>query len=94
MTLEQKECEVIKKLSVVASSLVLAGVLSVSLGLPSAHAAAKKVDCDAVMAGLSGGKKPKEVAKDLGISISSVRRCRRKAAKASGPKANPAPSPK
>jgi hypothetical protein len=42
------------------------------------HAAAKKVDCDAVMQELGSGKKAKEVAADQKISTSSVYRCKSK----------------
>src|SRR5882757_1881229 len=47
----------------------------------SAHPtyAADKVDCNAVMNELNSGKHPKEVAKDLSISTSSVHRCERHA---------------
>ena len=84
-----------------------AGVIGITIGvamsIPPAHAAGKtKVDCDAVMQELNGGKKAKEVAKDLNISASSVYRCKRKevaAAKAASkagnePAAKPAASPK
>ena|SRR5579863_8481718 len=44
------------------------------------HAAfAAKVDCDKVMEEINGGKHSKEVAKDMGISVSSVSRCKHKA---------------
>lgn len=68
----------IKKFVAVATTLALATVMSFALTIPKAHAAGK-VDCDKVMEELNAGKKPKEVAKDLGISVSSVRKCRRKA---------------
>ena len=42
---------------------------------PAHHA---KIDCDQVMSELGGGKKPKEVAEDMKISVSSVYRCRKK----------------
>lgn len=46
---------------------------------PTAKVWAHKVDCAKVMTELRTGKKPKVVASDLGISRSSVYRCRRKA---------------
>jgi hypothetical protein len=42
------------------------------------HAAAKKVDCDAVMRELGSGKKAKDIAADQKISTSSVYRCKSK----------------
>ena len=86
---------------------VAAIVLGIAMGLatlvPSAYAKSK-VDCDAVMSELNGGKKPKEVATDMKISASSVYRCKKKAkaadttaAKAGGeasPAASPAAAPK
>ena len=69
-----------KKIVLVATNLALAALVTLALSLPSAHAAAKKkVDCDQVMSELNAGKKPKEVARDLSISTSSVYRCRKKA---------------
>jgi len=58
----------------------VAGVaIGVAMGLPSAYAAAKtKVDCDAVMKEVNGGKKAKEIAKDMSISTSSVYRCKKR----------------
>lgn len=72
-----------KKVSTGIASIVLGAVLGIAMSIPSAYAATKhKVDCDAVMQELNSGKKPKEVAKDQNISISSVRRCKAKAKKA------------
>lgn len=69
-----------KKVAMMAASMALvAGLATI---VPSAYAARKKVDCGQVMQELNSGKKPKEVAKDLKISVSSVGRCRRKAKKA------------
>ena len=45
---------------------------------PPIYAAAKKVDCDAVMQELGSGKKAKQVAVDQKISPSSVYRCKSK----------------
>jgi hypothetical protein len=61
---------------------------------PMSQAAAGKVNCDAVMKELNAGKKPRQVAQDLSISVSSVYRCRRRArAHAGKPTASPAASP-
>ena len=78
-----------KRFAVVASSLTLAVLVSVALSVASAHAAGK-VDCDKVMSELGEGKKNKEVAKDLGISTSSVSRCKKKAKAMASPGASPA----
>lgn len=81
------------KLLVRAGALTLALTIGLSLSVASAHAAKKKVDCDAVMSELNAGKKPRVVAKDLGISVSSVRRCKKKAAAAgASPSAASSPS--
>jgi len=78
-----------------------AGALGVAIGAassaPSAYAAAKaKVDCDAVMKEVNGGKKTKEIAKDMNISTSSVYRCKKKevAAAKAAPKAGNEPAAK
>jgi len=42
---------------------------------PARHA---KIDCEQVMSELGSGKKPKEVAESMKISVSSVYRCRKK----------------
>jgi transposase len=74
-----------KKFRITAASVLAALVLGFVLALPSANAATRnKVDCDKVMSELGAGKKAKEVAKDLGISASSVYRCKKKAAAAAG----------
>jgi hypothetical protein len=73
---------VLKRIVVQATTLALALLVGVALTVSSAHATAgKKVDCDQVMSELNGGKKAKEVAKDLSISTSSVYRCRKKSQK-------------
>jgi hypothetical protein len=66
---------VIKKIAVVAASAMLMATVFVN----TRPAYAAKVDCDAVMNEINSGKKPKEVAKDLSISTSSVYRCKRAA---------------
>jgi len=71
-----------KKLALVASFAV-AAALSLQFGLSNAYAA-NKINCAQVMTELQGGKKVAEVAKDMKISKSSVYRCRKAAAKASG----------
>ncbi len=81
----------IKKLAVVVVSLAFALMVGFALSVPTARAAGKKVDCDQVMSELNSGKKPKEVAKDLKISVSSVYKCRRQA-KAAAKKAKEAPT--
>jgi DNA-binding NarL/FixJ family response regulator len=42
---------------------------------PARHA---RIDCEQVMSELGSGKKPKEVAESMKISVSSVYRCRKK----------------
>lgn len=68
-----------KRIAMALAAGVTGLAISISFGVPSTYAAAKtKVDCDAVMKEISGGKKPKQVAKDMSISASSVYRCRKK----------------
>jgi|GEM_PF-6822856 len=69
----------------------LLALLMLALLLPAAslQAARHKVDCRQVMAALDQGQKPKAVAKTMGISTSSVYRCRRLSRAAS----KPAPPP-
>jgi len=94
-----------KRLVTTAAAIVIALAMGVATIVPSAYAAGKsKVDCDAVMNELNSGKKAKEVAKDLNISVSSVYRCKKKSknaekaekpgSEASSPAASPAASPK
>lgn len=71
-----------KRLVMVAASVFLALALGLATAVPSVYAARHKVDCSKVMQELNSGKKPKQVAKDLKISRSSVYRCRRTARKA------------
>lgn len=70
------------KVSKAIAAIALGLALGVAMSVPVANAAKHKVDCDAVMQELNSGKKAKEVAKDLNISVSSVRRCKAKAKKA------------
>jgi hypothetical protein len=70
-----------------AAGLVLPGVsfaqtatgVSVPAGTKTATSARhSKIDCDQVMSELNTGKKQKEVAADMKISVSSVSRCKKK----------------
>ncbi len=71
-----------KKLILVTAAFLFVVTVGFELGSADACAATKKIDCTKVMSELQGGKKVKEVAKDMSISTSSVYRCR-KMAKAS-----------
>ena len=75
-----------KKLVPVMAALLFVVTAGFELGSANAYAATKRIDCTKVMAGLQGGKKVKDVAKDMSISTSSVYRCR-KMSKASTGKA-------
>src|SRR6266851_9695323 len=77
---------VTKKLLPVLAAFLFVITIGFELGSANAYAATKKIDCTKVMSELQGGKKVKEVAKDMSISTSSVYRCR-KMAKASTGKA-------
>jgi hypothetical protein len=59
------------------AAFLFALTVGFELGSANAYAATKKVDCTKVMSELQGGKKVKEVAKDMSISTSSVYRCRK-----------------
>ena len=65
------------KIKVVVGGFAVAVMLGAML--PATAHARHKVDCSKVMDELSSGKKTKEVATDLHISRSSVRRCAKKA---------------
>ncbi len=89
-----------KKVARFVVALVLAVALGGAFSASQVLAAGHKVDCNKVMQELKAGKKPKDVAKDLKISRSSVYRCRRrerlaekKASKAAKPAASPAGAP-
>jgi hypothetical protein len=91
-----------KKFVMRATPIGLAMAIGIAMSIPSAYAAGKsKIDCDAVMQELNGGKKAKEVATDMKISTSSVYKCKKKemaaaktASKAGNePGASPAASP-
>jgi len=81
---------VLKKIALGATGLLF--VVSMALEFCATRAYAAKVDCDKVMAEVNAGKKGTEVAKDLGISPSSVYRCKKKA-KAGGASAAASSSP-
>lgn len=69
-----------KKIKVAVGGLAIAMMVGAMLPVSTAFASHRhKVDCAKVMEELNSGKKTKEVAKDLHISRSSVRRCARKA---------------
>ncbi len=70
-----------RKFAIAAASVALAAIMAIGFSTPAAFAASK-VDCEAVMSALNSGKKPKEVATDMKISVSSVYRCRRHAREA------------
>lgn len=70
-----------KKFAMAAASTTLAATMALAFSVPSAYAASK-VDCDAVMTALNGGKSAKDVASDMSISVHSVYRCKHKAARA------------
>ena len=65
------------KIKVVVGGFAVAVMLGAML--PTTAHARHKVDCSKVMDELNSGKKTKEVASDLHISKSSVRRCAKKA---------------
>jgi predicted transcriptional regulator len=79
-----------KKKLVLVASFAVVSALALQLGLANVYAA-NKIDCAQVMTELQSGKKVSEVAKDMKISKSSVYRCRKAAAKASGGMETPAP---
>jgi hypothetical protein len=78
------------KIKVAVGGFAVAVMLGAMLPASGALAARHKVDCSKVMDELNSGKKTKEVAKDLHISTSSVRRCAKKAKAEGGTMASPA----
>jgi hypothetical protein len=78
------------KIKVAVGGFAVAVMLGAMLPASGALAAKHKVDCDKVMDEINGGKSVKEVAKDLHISRSSVRRCEKKAKAEGGTMASPA----
>jgi hypothetical protein len=79
-----------RRISAYVCGLALAAALILAL---HGIAGATKVDCDKVMAALAAGNKPKAVALELDISVSSVHRCRSKAKQAASAPAAPAAKP-
>ena len=75
-----------RKLLPVMAAFLFVVTVGFVRGSANAYAAAKRIDCNQVMSKLQGGKKVKDVAKDMSISTSSVYRCR-KMSKASTGKA-------
>ncbi|HUY17992.1 MAG TPA: hypothetical protein VMV15_02090 [Candidatus Binataceae bacterium] len=75
-----------KKLATIGACLAISSVMALGVAFsPSAYAMrGVRVDCSKVMKDLNGGKKPKEVAAGMKISISSVYKCRRRARQAAG----------
>jgi hypothetical protein len=74
---------VMKKIALAAASAMLVTTI-IGFGSSARPAyAAAKVDCDAVMNEINGGKHEKEVAKDLSTTLYQVRKCKRKAKAAS-----------
>jgi hypothetical protein len=68
-----------KKIAMAAAASAFGIAIGLAMSIPSAYAAGKsKVDCDAVMQALNGGKKAKQVATDMKISPTSVYRCKKK----------------
>ena len=72
-----------KKIVLGAAGLLF--IASAGLEFGATRAYAKKVDCAKVMEEVGAGKKAREIAKDLGISTSSVYRCKKKAKAAASP---------
>ena len=77
------------KMKAAVGGFAVAIMLGAMLPTPNAYARRHKVDCSKVMEELNSGKKVSEVAKDLHISRSSVRRCKKAAAAEGGAEASP-----
>jgi hypothetical protein len=78
------------KMKAAVGGFAVAVMLGAMLPASGAWAARHKVDCSKVMDEVNGGKKVKEVATDLHISSSSVRRCIKKSKAEGGAMASPA----
>jgi hypothetical protein len=78
------------KMKAAVGGFAVAVMLGAMLPASGALAARHKVDCSKVMDEVNSGKKTKEVAADLHISSSSVRRCVKKSKTAGGTMASPA----
>jgi hypothetical protein len=84
-----------KNAVIMGASMMLALALGIATSIPCAQAAmGKKADCGQVMQELNSGKKPKEVAKAMSISVGTVYRCRKreKAAQTAAAKAGNQPN--
>jgi transposase-like protein len=68
---------VTSKLIPAMAAVLFVVAVGLVLGSANASAATKRIDCNQVMSKLQGGKKVKDVAKDMNISTSSVYRCRK-----------------
>jgi hypothetical protein len=66
-----------KRVAIVAASALIGAAFVFAAGVSTSYAA--KVDCSKVMDELNSGKSAKDVATDLGVSTSSVYRCKRHA---------------
>jgi hypothetical protein len=67
-----------KRLTIVAGSALMGAAFLFAAGVHTSYAATK-VDCGKVMDEVNAGKSAKDIATDLGISRSSVYRCKRHA---------------
>jgi hypothetical protein len=79
-----------RRIKVAVGGFAVAVMLGAMLPASGALAARHKVDCAKVMDEVNSGKKVKEVAADLHISRSSVRRCVKKSKAEGGAMASPA----
>ena len=74
-----------KRLTILGACLAFSAVMAIGVSVPCARAArGVKTDCTKVMDELNAGKKPKEVAADMKISVSTVYKCRRRAHETTG----------
>jgi hypothetical protein len=74
-----------KKLATIGACLAIVSAMALGVVVPNGYAArGVKVDCTKVMQELGEGKKSKEVAADMKISVSSVYKCRRRARETTG----------
>jgi hypothetical protein len=74
-----------KRLAKMGACLVIGSMMVFGFSVPNARAArGVKTDCTKVIQELDSGKKPKEVAADMKISVSTVYKCRRRAHETTG----------
>ncbi len=74
-----------KRLAKIGACLAIGSVMALGVAVPGARAArGVKTDCTKVMQELDAGKKPKEVAADMKVSVSTVYKCRRRAHETTG----------